>query len=267
MKKYFITFKNSIQTNLAYRFNTLASFFSESITLVILLYLWASIYRQGGQIGTYSLAGLLTYFILSRFVALITLYDDTAKKMNEEIAEGGAINYFLKPINYLHNEFAYKLGTVSYRLALYSLISALILIFAQLISLGRLYSGLPAVFYFLALLFIGITVNFLIFFIVGLLSFFLDYINGLNFMMFNLISLFSGNIIPLDLFPPYLASVSGFLPFKYLVFVPISVATGKIPLEEAPILLFSGILWVLGLYLGARAMLFFSFKKYEAYGG
>jgi len=267
MKKYFIIFKNSVQTNLAYRFNTFTSFLTEGVFLIVLLYLWTSIYRQGGHIGAYSLAGLVMYFVLSRFVALITMYDDTAKKMNEEISEGGAINYFLKPLNYLHKEYAYKLGTVAYRIVLYSLILFLILLVLHRLSLSGIISSLPELIFFFAVLMIGITINFLIFFIVGLLSFHFDRIQGLNFTIITFASLFSGNMVPLDLFPKYLFWLGNFLPFKFVVFIPISIATRKISLLESPALIVTGLAWVAGLYFFARGMQYFSFKKYEAYGG
>ncbi|MFA6170874.1 MAG: ABC-2 family transporter protein [Patescibacteria group bacterium] len=266
MKKYFIIFKNSVQTSLAYRFNTFTIFFSESVFLVILLYLWTSIYRQGGHIGSYSLTGLVTYFILSRFVSLIALYDDTAKKMNEEIAEGGAINYFLKPLNYLHKEFAYKLGTVAYRFVVFTSILILALLASGRLSAAAAYNSLPMILFFLIIFFIGICINFLISYSVGLMSFHFDRIQGLNFSIITCISILSGNMVPLDLFPKYLSWLGNLLPFKFIVFIPISIATHRIGATEAPILLLSGLAWLAALYALARILLFFGFKKYEAYG-
>jgi ABC-type uncharacterized transport system permease subunit len=52
-----------------------------------------------------------------------------------------------------------------------------------------------------------------------------------------------------------------------VVFVPISIATHKIPASEAAVLFFAGLAWVIGLYFFARLLLLMGFKRYEAYGG
>jgi ABC-2 type transport system permease protein len=267
MRKYYIIFKNTVQASLAYRFNTFTMFLSESAALVIMLYLWAAIYRQGGRIGAYSLAGLAAYFIFSRLIAVVSLYDDTARKMNEDINEGRAISYFLKPLNYLHREISYKAGVVAYRLVLCSIVFILIALLSGRLSAGSVIGELSTVFFFMIALFIGITIQFLIFFIVGSLTFFLDYIWGLNFVIMNFSSFFSGNIIPLDLFPKSLSFLTGLLPFKFIVFIPISIATHKISASQLPPVILSGLAWMLGLYLIARFALYRGLKKYEAYGG
>jgi ABC-type uncharacterized transport system permease subunit len=112
MKKYLTVFKNSLQVNLAYRFDVFAAFFSEFLSLTVLIYLWISIYHQGNQIGGYSLDALIGYFILSKFITIVVDSVDMAWLIGDTIREGEILNYLTKPINFLYKNFFHYLGAL-----------------------------------------------------------------------------------------------------------------------------------------------------------
>ena len=79
-------------------------------------------------------------------------------------------------------------------------------------------------------------------------SFFLDNLRSL------VLRLFSGAIVPLWFFPGWLNRASDFLPFRYIVFEPISILLGKTPMEQIPGVLLMQVLWI-GLLFGMMSFI------------
>lgn len=94
----------------------------------------------------------------------------------------------------------------------------------------------------------GIMINFLYNFLFGLSviwfrnSFFLNNINSV------LSNLFSGALVPLWFFPEGLGMLSEFLPFRYIVFEPVSIFLNKRGPEEITTVLGMQLLWIFILY-------------------
>jgi ABC-2 type transport system permease protein len=65
---------------------------------------------------------------------------------------------------------------------------------------------------------------------------------------------FGGAFLPLWFFPPVLAEVADWLPFRYLNFVPLAIYLGRVPAPELAATLLLGIAWVAAL-LGLAAWL------------
>ncbi|MFA6393304.1 MAG: hypothetical protein WCW25_00290 [Patescibacteria group bacterium] len=261
MRKYYIIFKNSIQANLAYRFNTFAFLFAEAFSFIIMFYLFFSIYAQGKKMGNYSLSGLVIYFALTKLITVTLLYDNFGFTVRDEIMEGRIVEYLVKPIGYMLKSFSLKMGNIAFRLLPF------IVFFAPL----YFFSGRPlnpaSAFFVLIFFLIGSLISFFIFYIVGIASFFLGEIVGFNFLFLNIIYFFSGGAVPIDLFPENIRAIINFFPFKLIGFVPVSIITGNYDLALAPGEILSGIIWVLIFYVLAKILFASGVKRLEAYGG
>ncbi len=262
MKKYFVIFKNSLQANLVYRFNTFALFLSEGLSLLVFVYLWMSIYYQGNQMGNYTFKGLIIYYIFSKFVILTVNASDVSRLVGDAIREGKIVSFLTKPLNFLRKELFYYLGGVVYKFIVFTPIFLLaIFLFFKDINFG----GLPLLLFWL-FVFIAIIINFLIQYIVGILAFYFGSVFGLSFAAFTISHFLSGSLVPVDLFPPVLLTVTKYLPFKFIVFVPISIITGRIEMGEIFPLLGTSLVWIIVLYLSANILYKKGLNKYEAYG-
>lgn len=76
----------------------------------------------------------------------------------------------------------------------------------------------------------------------------------------------SGQYIPIRLFPESVIAFMELTPFIYLVDFPVSIATGRIPIEAWPInFIFSIgwciIMWIIGILIYNKGI-----RQYEAYG-
>mgnify|MGYP001613307655 CR=1 FL=1 len=250
-RKYWVIFKNSMQTALAHRFNTFTSLISEALVFVVMAYLWLSIYYQGNKIGDYTLKGLIIYYLLTRFISLTIKSGDTGRIVGDAIRNGEISQYLVKPLSFLGENFAANLGVIFYRVFIYAIVFLAIILFGFKTNFPA-----PAVFiYFFLSIAMAVAINFLIFYMVGISTFYFGFVQGFNFNASIIASLFSGNFIPLDILPPYLLSIANYLPFKFIAFIPVSIITGKISLDNAPIILLSGFAWVIILYLSSIILL------------
>ena len=78
---------------------------------------------------------------------------------------------------------------------------------------------------------------------------------------------FSGYLVPIELFPPGLRGLATSLPFRYLVSFPVEVATGALPL--AGMLRSLAIQWLYVAGAAAVALLVHraGVRRYAAFGG
>ncbi|MBI4812128.1 ABC-2 family transporter protein [Candidatus Falkowbacteria bacterium] len=259
-KKYWHIFKNSFQAGLVYRFNVFTSFFTAALSLVIFIYLWFSIYNQGGRLGDYNLRELIIYYIVSSFIALIIKAKDIGWVIGDEIRLGGISSYLVRPISFLYKSFFDNLGQAALMAAIFG-----VAVFAPLLFLQNFFSLFTGVL-FAASVFLAVCLNFLIFYLVGISTFYFGFVMGFNFIMINIASFLSGGFIPLDLLPKWLFIISAWLPFKYLIFYPISIAMGKVNGYEALSGLGAGVLWMMILFLAAKILFKRGLKKYEGFG-
>ncbi|EKE19675.1 MAG: hypothetical protein ACD_8C00124G0024 [uncultured bacterium] len=262
MGKYLAVAVNSIKKNLIYRANTLIMSFSVCFSFAILFYFWNSIYAQGNQIGNYSLAQIISYYVFITIFELLVVGDNTAWSVGEEIKGGQITGTVLKPIKYLEYKFSQAIGSLLFRVAIF------MPVIAAIFFLLRNYLSTPddkTVYFFFALMsLISYALYFLIYFVVGIISFWTIDSYGFFFAAFSIIHFMQGGLLPLDLLSPGFMTLSNYLPFKYLFFVPIGVVTGRTVFDWSFILI--PVLWCVGLYLFANFLYKKGLKKYEGYG-
>lgn len=262
MEKYFFALKNSIQNQTAYRFNTFAMFFTEAIIFITFFYLWTSIYRQGGQVGSYGLRDIVLYYFAANFISLVVKGKDIAWMVSDEIRLGRVTSILLQPISYSKYKFAQLLGGYFFRGIIYFVVFSVIgfFLFPKLefeVDLWKIVS-----FFFLMIL--GMLINFLMFYMIGLMTFWFGVVRGFNFGFSMLVVFLEGSLVPLDLLPSFVGRINDFLPFKYIMFVPISIFSGRMNMSFS--LFFVPMIWILFLYILAKLVFKKGIKAYEGTG-
>ncbi len=81
------------------------------------------------------------------------------------------------------------------------------------------------------------------------------------------IMFFSGFIVPLNFFPPWLREISEWLPFGGLAHVPVSVYLGKLDGEALALALGQQLLWLVVLVTIGRWMLSRMVRRVTLHGG
>ncbi|EKD59025.1 MAG: hypothetical protein ACD_56C00006G0004 [uncultured bacterium] len=261
MGKYFAVISNSIKKNLAYRVNNFIMMFSVLFSFGVMFYLWSSIYRQGNQIGNYSFREIITYYVfVTIFEFLFT--SNTAWGIGEEIKNGQITNSVLKPIGYLEYKFSQSVGSLLYRIMFFTPVIILVLYLLSDLLINPVNNFVYLFFIILAIL--SYVLNFLIYYTVGIATFWMGDGYGFFFACMVIISFMQGQWMPLDLLPRWIISFGDFLPFKYLFFVPVSVASGRT--SPNYLMFIIPLIWISIVYLFAQFLYKKGIRKYEGYG-
>jgi ABC-2 type transport system permease protein len=120
---------------------------------------------------------------------------------------------------------------------------------------------------FLVTLALAVTLNFLIFYCVSSVAFWIVEI-GFLFEGIRIVTvLLSGGIFPLEVFGTQFLKVMNLLPFKYTVNYPINVLNGKISSAEVFTGLIIQCLWIAACWMIANLLWRFGGRRYVAVGG
>jgi ABC-2 type transport system permease protein len=262
MRKYWLTYTGGIQEGLVYRFNSVSMIFAEGISMTVIFYLWFSISRSGNTIGGYSFKSIIIYFIFTKFISIIITSTDTGRTVGDYIRNGFLNQYLVKPINFMFEIFCYNLGQATFSLFINLFLFLLVFSFIGFNSLNL--SVLSVLVFFIFLL-LGMAINYFTFFIVGAMTFYMDFVMGLNFTVYMIVLFVSGGILPLNLISGKIFYFLNLLPFKFIYFVPISYISGKYSVTFYDFAY--AILWAVILYLLAKKIYNNGLKKYETFGG
>lgn len=260
-RKYITLFYINWQNSLQYRFPLVVYICGYSLYIIVLLYLWSAIYREGQTAGNYTLFELTTYYILQLMINTI-IFSYVSWDIIDNIKDGNFSNFLTKPIDYYHYWFTVNLSGKIIEAIFVTIAVGIISIFFY--GYFQPPQGLSSIIYFIIAVFLGIILAFELDFCIGLITFWLTQVRTFKYMLQTLILFFSGAMLPLDLFPGFFQKISDLLPFKYLVFYPVSIYLGKVenPWFSFLLLLF----WICFFYGISRILLARGIKRYEAVG-
>jgi ABC-2 type transport system permease protein len=249
----------------AYRTEMVVWVLSTTMPLVMML-LWTSIADVApvqGQGGTAWNSGTFVGYFLSVFIVRQLVAAWAAWEMNFEIRQGTLALRLLRPI---HPIIAYATSNLAY-LPLRSLVTlpvVALLVATHREALAtdlRLWLLLPVSLVF------AWAITFLVNVTIGALAFIADSSLRLMDLWFAFFFVFSGYLVPLEFFPPWLRTVSAWLPFRYVLAAPVEVMTGRVDLDGALGLLARQGVWVLVLLVVALTAWSRGVRRFQAFGG
>ncbi len=267
MKKYWHVIGVGIQNNLTYRFNFFARTVFGFIPLIAVIYVWRAIFRNknGADVGTYSLAGMTSYYLVVTIVDALTAVNEDDWQIAADIKDGNISQFLLKPINYL----TYRLCLFfSGRLTYLAVAAAPLAVFILCL---RKYFVLPANWTTLGLFLVSTALTALLQFFtsyaMAMLAFWVLEVSTFIFILFAFEYLASGHLFPLDILPPAMERALFFTPFPYQLYFPVSIYMGKAQGNDVLFGLLIQAGWVLLAFGAARFAWARGIKKYSAVGG
>jgi ABC-2 type transport system permease protein len=268
MKKYWHVINVGIQNNLTYRFNFLARALFGLIPLIAMLYVWRKIYSgkgAGSMVGSYSLAEMISYYLLTTVVDALTAVNEDDWQIAADIKDGNISQFLLKPIDYLWYRLCLFLsGRVTYLAVAAAPLTVFILYLHQYFVLPPTWLAFGG---FLVSTVLTALLQFFMSYSMAMLAFWVLEVSTFIFILFAFEYLASGHLFPLDILPPGLEQVLYFTPFPYQLYFPVSIYMGKVSgAEMLRGLLIQG-LWVFAAYCAARFAWRRGIKKYSAVGG
>jgi ABC-2 type transport system permease protein len=225
------------------------------IQLGLTLVLWSSITSNASfSSQQVSFSYLIDYFAIVMAINRILAFGSVATKVSEIISSGQLAIYLVRPMHLWWIILAQSLAETL--VVLLSTFPFLIILLVQsnLFHLTRL-GG------FVILLLIGNYLQFWFFFILGCLGFWLEQIKGILYAVGLTMSIVTGAVIPLNLFPDWLKAILDLTPFPYFLYVPTySLLTPSSTQTWSQIL--SIVFWMVLLTVGAMAVFRLGLKRF-----
>lgn len=194
LEKYFGFTSNAIKEMYAYKFRAMIWVLYDFVFLFVEYFLWKAIFEaNGGNMYDITLKQYIGYIVIGLLVAKITRCNIDFD-ISSEVKNGNIVMNLLKPYSYLKMNFAKHIG--------YTIGSAFT--FVPVLIMVYLLAGFPeismgtAIVFFISLGF-AFVIGFLFSLIIGMLAFWLTNIWGLNLFKWNLVALFSGQMIAINM--------------------------------------------------------------------
>lgn len=210
-----------------YRFNFFTDVvFQPILTSGVEMLVWLAVFKglTTDNIGGFGLGSYLSYSLWAAFVARISTNWMYEYRMIQEIDKGTINAILVRPISffefYLSQFMGYKFVTTTFSIPIVVFFQYWI---NETINLDRLPLALCLIFYY-------VLFSHLLSFVISTLAFRFNRIYSITGAKNLLLWLLTGELIPLDLFPPSYKAVLLALPFCNAVYIPVAYITGRIDL-------------------------------------
>ena len=245
----------------AYRAEFLVWLLSTNMPLVMLA-LWTAVARDA-PVGRYGQKDFVAYFLAALVVRLMT-GAWVIWELNYEIRQGTLAFRLLRPIHPLLAYACENIAAMPLRLGL-----SLPIAVALLLTVGgsRVTHDPVLLALFPVTLMGAWLITFLAMSLIGALAFYVDSAGSIFEIWMGLFGVFSGYLVPLDLFPGWLTALARALPFRYMLAFPVEMVIGM--QSRARALQEIGVQWLFVGLLAAAALGAWKLglRRFAAFGG
>lgn len=263
MEKYFAVFNISWQQGLVYRLNFVLWRFRTILQLLLIYFVWWTVFQTQRQVFGYTQASILTYIFISTLVRTVVLSSrimDVAGQINE----GNIVNFLIKPLSFINYYFSRDIADKMLN-SLFMIVEITI-IFLLLRPEIIVQTNIFILLLFMIATALGLILFFFISFTFGLLAFWLENIWGIYFLFFMLIEGLGGGIFPIDILPTGVSQVLLLTPFPYLLYFPAKIYLGTMTTPQLVSGFLALIFWVIAGYFLMIRTLQAGLKHYTAGG-
>lgn len=255
--------KISMKNQITYVAQSWASFVVSIMEIIAFYYLWNAVFDGNYSMNNMTFSQIITYIILARI-----LYMQMGWGINLSISDmiqtGKISMKLLSPVDFQLSMYMSRIGDFLTSVLVQGLSTFIISI--MLFKIASPHSILNILYFVVSLIF-SLTIAFLIEFGIGLLTFYTSSGWGLQFMKGAIISFFSGALIPLSFFPDRLRRLTEFLPFKDIIYTPISIYMGVISNNQIIGALFFQVAWIIALLFITRLFFRVAIRNVTIQGG
>ncbi len=209
-KQYINLTKISIKNNIAYLKSFIISKFFLIFIIIIMYNLYSVMLGSNRNFRGFTIPMLLIYITITETIEISKVR--IHQTISQEIKNGSCAYTLIRPISYIGYHFFNSLGEI--------LINAIITI-----SLGILISFcinnnsikyLNKFLFIIPPLFLSITLNWIIMFIIGLFAFSMEDSTPIYWIYQKFIFILGGMFFPIDFFPNWLQDIARYLPTTYI---------------------------------------------------
>jgi len=249
-----------------YRTNFIMSLLIGIIPVFIQYYLWTAIFDNStsSTIHGYSYSQIISYTIMSGVVSKI-IATGFENEIAHDIKSGGLSTFLVKPVSYINLKVFTFLGGKSVQLIIMAFFIVVILFLMN--TYFGIDNGPQTIITFVISIILAIILNFFLFFCISTLAFWMTDTWGVFSLAQIVVSIVSGGILPLDMFGKNMLTFFSYTPFKYTVYFPVNILSGKLDISEVVWGIIIQAIWVVVLLLISQVLWNIGSKKYTATGG
>lgn len=243
---------NTIKINFIYRWNIFVYVISGIFNVAAMLFIWYVVYQKTGKgiIEGYSFNSILIYTIMANLTRVL-LDNEVEFIISEDIKSGNITSIFIRPIPYIITLVGEVVGSIIYNIIfLFVPIVSLIIISSFYFNISFGISYFSSLLYLLTVVFSAM-IMFEISVLVGLCSFFVNYIWGFIMLEDAILSILTGELFPISFYPKIVVKILEFTPFYYINYAPVSILLNKFSTNDTIKVIFIQIIWciILGILL------------------
>jgi ABC-2 type transport system permease protein len=245
----------------AYRAEMLVWLLSTTMPLVMLALMTAV--ARDAPVGRFGQADFTAYYLAALVVRLMT-GAWVIWEVNFEIRQGTLAYRLLRPIHPLVAYAAENVGAMPLRILAVVPIAAGVV----LATGGERLTRDPLLLAVFPVALVGAwLITFLAMAVIGAAAFWVESSGGVFEVWLGLFGVFSGYLVPLELFPRWLETAARFLPFRYMLAFPVEMVIGMTPRPAALGELAIQWIFVGVLALAARLAWRSGLARFAAFGG
>ncbi|MBT3940450.1 hypothetical protein HOD83_02275 [Candidatus Woesearchaeota archaeon] len=207
-------------------------------------FLWRAIFSVSTQeiIRGFTFSGIVIYFFLSHIVQAVTSCR-VDSEISRSVKNGKFIKHLVRPINFLTYSFIRNCWRAVFRVKFLPIL----LIIGYFTIPSFEYTSLNLLFFIITVIF-AITIRFSFTFLFGLISFWTKEYWGIKSIRQGIHMFFAGSVIPLTFFPSSLQTISKYMPFQYMLYVPIQTFLGTYSTVEVMNLILVQVIWTAAFF-------------------
>ncbi|MCD4670641.1 MAG: ABC-2 family transporter protein [Actinomycetia bacterium] len=213
----YVTYKEWV----AYRSHMLVSLFVGPAYFLIQYFIWHAFFLHNETINGFTLQQMLSYYGVMTLIKYCIM-DFADWNLQMLIRTGRFITFILRPVSHQYFAFSQKVGHRILGFTLEFIPVYILFYFVFGIFL------IPASFMWAIIsIILGFIMMFLVNYSVGITGFWLIRTEGIRRMFILLSNIFTGVFLPLTFFPLAFQKILFFLPFQYILYVPVRVFLGS----------------------------------------
>lgn len=255
-----------LKNSMEYRANFMLSIISVIFPVTIQYFLWTAVFKASSQnvVYGYDYHQMIAYAISSAIIVKFTA-GGFEWDVADDVKNGGLSKFIIRPVGYIRYRISCFLGTKSVQALIMLVIMAVIYTIMIVEFNFQLTVGRACV--FLLTLFMSLILNFMIIFSISMLAFWINEVWGI-FVIFNLLNaVVCGGVFPLDVFGENMLKFFDFLPFKYVIYYPVNILTGRTDINLAGHIILLQLFWIGVMLFIVNILWRIGMKKYTAVGG
>ncbi len=263
LPNYFAPIKIGILDAISYRFDLLMGWLSSIVLVLTQYYLWKVVFQQQATINHFTFQDTATYLVLAWVIRPFYSTTGLSRDIQDKFLVGSISYDLLLPTNYQGYNSLIAYGQNCARLV----ITGIPTFFMFLFILGVETPTPIDLIAFVISIHLSFAISTTLSMLVGLCTVYLKNIEGAIQLQGFLVSILSGALVPLAFLPPILQRIADLLPFRYLVFTPITIYLGKLTASEILAQLAIQLIWCLILILFTQLFMHKAMRKMEVFGG